>query len=63
MKTEYGFYSAKAAAQFGYAIYLMADGTKALITKVTPDKEGDDYRWDDKVLVGEVKHFVSSQII
>lgn len=61
MTTEpklYGVYSQAASEQFGTVIYKGVNGSEVSVTAVYSDKESPDYKWPDKVLIGEVTQFV-----
>jgi hypothetical protein len=64
MKIYHAVFSDKAAKEYGFAIYERADGTTAYVTSVGTDKENllESYLWPDKVYVGEVVTFISSNI-
>lgn len=64
MKIYHAVFSNEAAKKHGFAIYERADGTKVYVTSVGIDKENllKDYGWSDKVYVGEVVKFITSNI-
>lgn len=59
-KKLYGFYSAKAAALYGYASYRTPDGKKIQCTCVDKTPDCPSYMWDDKICLGEVVEWVAS---
>lgn len=64
MKIYHAVFSREAATKYGFAIYERVDGTKVYVTSIGLNKEKilEDYGWPDKVYVGEVVKFVSSNI-
>lgn len=56
---KYAFYSAKAAAIYGAAVWARADGTQVEVTLIADEPECDSYMWDDKVCLGPVETVVS----
>jgi len=55
----HAWYSATAAKQFGYIIYLSENNEKVQVTCCGKDIEcGKGYLWEDKVYIGKVKQFV-----
>lgn len=63
---RHGFYSEKAANYYGTSIYRKHNNPAdtVMITAVYPTKEqGEtDYKWDDKIYVGEVSDWVGSHL-
>lgn len=59
MKRLHAYYSAKAAESCEIAIYCLREGWKE-VTMVCDSKEWGDanYKWDDKVYLGLVCHYV-----
>jgi hypothetical protein len=60
MTIYYGFYSEKAAQQYGTNFWQTADEGEVVveITGVLGDKDGSSYAWDDKMFVAEVTKYV-----
>lgn len=56
---KYGFYS-QLAADAGHGTYWYAkpDGSEVEVCCVETDPEGPDYKWEDKVCLGEVSHWL-----
>jgi hypothetical protein len=59
-KKRYGYYSAKAAEEFGSVFYKNPEGMEVRITIVdsSPNLSEINYSWDDTVSVGEVTEFI-----
>ena len=60
---KYGFYSARAAAKYGYCTYLHEDGRVVKITSIHRNRENGlkEYRWADSVEVGYVVTLIESK--
>lgn len=54
----FGFYSAKHDKLLGHVIYSTEGGTEVMVTCVDRNEQCDNYKWDDKIPVGEVKEFI-----
>lgn len=50
----YGFYSNVSAERYGTGIWSRPDGTEVEVTAVTDDLVYNDYKFADKICVGEV---------
>jgi len=59
-KKWYGFYSEKAARQFGTVVWKTPDGRDVHCTLVDDDPSGARYGFDDAVCIGEVTEFIKS---
>ena len=60
-----GFYSEKAASRYGTVIYTTPTGGTTEVTAVQEanslaDYDDSSYKWDDKVMIGEVVSYVRS---
>jgi 3-deoxy-D-manno-octulosonic-acid transferase len=55
---KYGWYSSKAAEDFGTIIYEKNNGEKVEVTYVSTDPQDKSYLWFDAVSVGEVVKYI-----
>jgi hypothetical protein len=64
MNVYHAVFSSQFAENYGYAIYKSADGTEVMVSSVDIDKENllKNFNWSDKIYVGEVVKFISSNI-
>jgi hypothetical protein len=63
-----GFYSQKAEVKYGSMIYTTPSGGTTVVTAVQEasslsDYDDSSYKWDDKVMIGEVVQFVQTATI
>jgi len=57
-KQYYGWFSPRAAEDFGTFFYTTPSGETVEVTEVSTDPEGHGYKWSDKVAVGKVGEFI-----
>jgi len=55
---HHGWFSKKAAAAFGYTVYLTESGKQVKVTNITDDKAGKLCQWPDREYVGIVTQVV-----
>ena len=64
IEVKYGFYSAKHAEynkcnnNSSPCYYQTPDGTKVIVTSINDSKDFPEYKWPDKLFVGEITEFI-----